>query len=73
MHRHPDSDRPTLRIPFAELRTLVMSLIDPIEGAETRTQDFEMQPTTYRPRARGTPPAPLRGPGKVWLRPSTGR
>jgi hypothetical protein len=49
--RHPDADRPTVRIPFDQLRALVISLIE--EDLETAELEFETQPTTYalnRPR-----------------------
>ena len=56
-HRHPDADLPTRRIPFAQLRALVLSLIEPPDGSEDVVKEFDLQPTTYR-AARGSLPAP---------------
>jgi len=68
VHRHPDADLPTRRIPFLQLRTLILSLIaedddddeEPDDGPDTiddlRQEFEELQPTTFlRPRGVGAP------------------
>ena len=45
---HPDSGRTTLRMPYAQLRALVVALIEE-EEAEQAVAEFEAKPTTYRP------------------------
>ncbi|MEO7730164.1 MAG: hypothetical protein ABIY55_04270 [Kofleriaceae bacterium] len=65
---HPDASRPTRRMPFDQLRTLVIAVIEDRDEARAGARDragtedddpaaeFETQPTTYRPtrRARAT-------------------
>lgn len=46
--RHPDSDRETQRIPFLQLREMVMSLMED----DDPVREFDVQPTTYRPQRR---------------------
>jgi Fe-S-cluster formation regulator IscX/YfhJ len=46
---HPDSDRETQRIPFLQLRDMVMALM---EDDEDPAREFDVQPTTYRPQRR---------------------
>ena len=50
---HPDADRNTRRMPFEQLRTLVVSLIDSDAAADDDpTAEFETQPTTCLPGPR---------------------
>jgi hypothetical protein len=45
---HPDAGRVTLRMPFAQLRSLVVSSIRD-EDSEDIAAEFEERATTYRP------------------------
>jgi hypothetical protein len=60
-HPHPDAERPTRKMPFEQLRTLVISLIqtdpdDRDEGAALEDTDpvaeFDARPTTCVPHPR---------------------
>ncbi|HEV7557426.1 MAG TPA: hypothetical protein VGO00_18290 [Kofleriaceae bacterium] len=48
--RHPDCDRETQRIPFLQLREMVMSLMQ--DDDDDPVREFDVQPTTYRPQRR---------------------
>ena len=51
---HPDADRDTRRMPFDQLRSLVVSLIDPnaVDDDGDPVAEFETQPTTCLPGPR---------------------
>jgi hypothetical protein len=67
-HPHPDANQTTARMPFAQLRSLVLALIDadpPAPAApgddndddpDAAVREFDMQPTTYRPPPRSAVP-----------------
>jgi len=55
LHPHPDSDRPTRRISFEELRSLILALIEPEDDA---VREFEAEPTTHLRHRRTTPTPP---------------
>jgi hypothetical protein len=66
-HPHPDANQATRRIPFAQLRGLVLALIasdaearPADDDADEAVREFDTQPTTYRPPC--PPPAPPKGP-----------
>jgi hypothetical protein len=47
---HPDEGRPTRRMPFEQLRALVVSLLEPDSDADAAADnEFDTQPTTHRP------------------------
>jgi len=46
---HPDSERETQRIPFLQLRDMVMALV---EADDDPVREFDIQPTTCRPQRR---------------------
>lgn len=49
---HPDADRDTRRMPFEQLRTLVVSLIEPDPDEDDPVAEFDSQPTTCLPGPR---------------------
>lgn len=50
MREHPDASRPTRRMPFEQLRSLVVSLVEAEE--DDPVNEFETQVTTFQPKAR---------------------
>lgn len=46
---HPDASRVTLRMPFAQLRALVVSSLDEPDDDADPVAEFEERATTYRP------------------------
>jgi len=49
---HPDAGRTTRRMPFEQLRALVVELLEPDDEA---VDEFDTQPTTHRPSQPGLP------------------
>ncbi|MEO7729653.1 MAG: hypothetical protein ABIY55_01675 [Kofleriaceae bacterium] len=46
---YPDASRPTLRMPFDQLRALVLAVIEAEDEDGDPVAEFEAKPTTYRP------------------------
>jgi hypothetical protein len=56
--RHPDDDADTQRMPFQQLRALVVQIIRGDDDVDPESE-FDAQPTTYQPKpARRIPPPP---------------
>jgi hypothetical protein len=59
VRRHPDDGSSTQRIPFKQLRELVVAMVDDDDDWASEWET-ELKPTTYQPRQRRPPPPPKR-------------
>lgn len=57
VHRHPNESFSTQRIPFPQLRDLVVSMLEDDDDWASEWES-EIKPTTYVPRKRRPPPPP---------------